>query len=390
MTERSSRARVVRVEHVPPRFRERPPMLFDEYTTFGRSGTTQPTVYIHDRTFYDLVADGARALPKETIGLLYGRSWQDAAGRWMVINRYVTAQPMEKSCSPVRSSLTAEGNASLRRRAELLVPAEECLGWAHTHTFCEPEFSSGDFGEQARKSVESVGLLAYRAEDEVVWRFSVYLGPTAEQLGSAEPLAIHAVSDGLPSTPVDRISGPSGGRPPRAAVVSRTSRRGPKSVSAPEKPESRARPSVAKTVSGWSPSTEHAARSQRRPQVRPAGLPPRTQPLYMLRSAGQHALPPSGRPSRILRMVAFIAALVFAVALLAAGLVGDEERLWASRPFLFSIAVVLTAFALLAPLVMLALPQRRRSVPWARSVRAPAAGQPGRIPGRSGHSRPKR
>jgi proteasome lid subunit RPN8/RPN11 len=180
--ERPAKVRVVKVDHDPPRVRQRPPNMSDAYLSLRRPQSRQPVIFVHRDAFLDLAREGSGALPNETIGLLYGRSWRDRDGVWLLVNRFVAALAEEKDTSPGRSSLTPEGNSRLRRRAEQQYPAEECVGWAHTHTFHEPRFSQGDLAEQGRKSAECVGLLGYRPDSSDHWMFTTYLGPGADNL----------------------------------------------------------------------------------------------------------------------------------------------------------------------------------------------------------------
>jgi Prokaryotic homologs of the JAB domain len=179
------RAAVVRVNRIPPRFRQRPVEADAGFVGFARERGA-PVVFVHRQVLHDVAAHAQSALPNEAIGLLYGRSWQDGQGLWVVINRFIAPDDGGAELTPGHCTLTAYGSATLQRQAELRYLIEEYGGgWAHSHVNEESSFSALDFEHQAKKSTEAVGLLAYPRRGR--WAFTVYLGPESAKLSSDQP-----------------------------------------------------------------------------------------------------------------------------------------------------------------------------------------------------------
>ncbi len=182
---RVGRAAVKQIETIPPRYQERPALTPPDFVAFTRGVHSRPEVFIHTRVRDSLAETAAGALPNEAIGLLYGRTWQDTGGFWVVVQRFIAAESGEVEASPGHCLLTAEGSANLRRRAETVHLGEEMVGWGHSHVEHQPAFSPPDLVQQARKSNDAVGLLAYGGGIGHEWTFSAYLARRQSKLSQS-------------------------------------------------------------------------------------------------------------------------------------------------------------------------------------------------------------
>lgn len=217
----SRQATVVSAETIPPRLRQRPTRVPPDFVAFGRGPGASPEVYIRRQVLVDVATHAQAALPNESIGLLYGRVWQDTAGTWVVLSHFVAPEEEGASLTPGHCTITPDGSAALQQRADRIYLAEEYTGsWAHSHVYEEPSFSAPDFAHQAKKSLEAVGLLAYRRADHLSWGFTVYLGPQAIELRSdvptdALPAALPVCKEG--TLAVSPANASRGAAPPRPA-----------------------------------------------------------------------------------------------------------------------------------------------------------------------------
>ena len=188
--ESMKRAAVVGVETIPPRLRQRPISSPAQFIAFKRGRGSPPEVYVRRQVLVDIAAHAQATLPNESIGLLYGRVWQDSAGAWIVLNHFA-APNGGAELTPGQCTLTPVGSAALQQQADNLYLAEEYTGsWAHSHVSEEPCFSPPDFAHQAKKSIEAVGLLAYPRPNQRDWAFALYLGPSAIELWSDTAVSI--------------------------------------------------------------------------------------------------------------------------------------------------------------------------------------------------------
>jgi hypothetical protein len=185
--DRTSKATVIAVQTETPWYRQRPSTGEHELVPLTRRRARQPSVYIHQRALAALAADGECWFPNETIGLCYGRTWQDGDGKWVVVTDYVAAEAHEAERTLGYCALTPDGNISLQQRAESLYPTAEPVGWGHTHVGEQATFSPLDRMQQEKKDEQCVGLLAYRQRDGF-WGFTVYLGPHTDELTGETPL----------------------------------------------------------------------------------------------------------------------------------------------------------------------------------------------------------
>lgn len=160
--DRTSKATVIAVQTETPWYRQRPSTGEHELVPLTRRRARQPSVYIHQRALAALAADGECWFPNETIGLCYGRTWQDGDGKWVVVTDYVAAEAHEAERTLGYCALTPDGNISLQQRAESLYPTAEPVGWGHTHVGEQATFSPLDRMQQEKKDEQCVGLLAYR------------------------------------------------------------------------------------------------------------------------------------------------------------------------------------------------------------------------------------
>jgi type II secretory pathway pseudopilin PulG/proteasome lid subunit RPN8/RPN11 len=164
-----------RVEEVDHGLHFRARAAFGSYFRFEVPGRT--AVLIEPETARALRVIAAESCPNETGGLLAGRVFRDADGRFVVVSGYVEAGP--DAGGPGTFIMSPAETARLRTKSSRLFPTADVVGWWHSHTR-PSHYSSTDRATQAMwTQPDSVGLLVF-AEGRP-WG-TAYLGPEAEPI----------------------------------------------------------------------------------------------------------------------------------------------------------------------------------------------------------------
>lgn len=118
-----------------------------------------------------------RALPKETGGLLSGRTLRDSQGDYVLVSGFVRAGPGAGRSAAFE--ISPQETARLREEAYRCDPTGDVVGWWHSHP--RPSgYSQTDLNTQAIfTQPDSVGLLVF-AQGEP-W-LTAYMGPKARRL----------------------------------------------------------------------------------------------------------------------------------------------------------------------------------------------------------------
>ena len=148
-----------------------------EFEVFGsRDGFL---AFIHKHALDSIQQHAQRTGPKETIGLLCGRTCFDPnAGPYTLVMAAGDAREGEFISSAGDVRLLALGQIKVRRRLENAHPDREIVGWYHTHPTFDPRFSETDKQEQARATDPNyIGIVfsGINADEP----FGVYRGPDA-------------------------------------------------------------------------------------------------------------------------------------------------------------------------------------------------------------------
>lgn len=135
-------------------------------------------VYLHNGVLIQTLEDCQRELPNETIGLLAGRTCQDADGLYTVVTAAEAALSNEIEASPAEVRISSTGYAQLRGRLETNHPVLEVVGWFHSHPLSQAILSNEDLVEQStwtdNTNVALVVSLISKGE-----RFGMFHGPDA-------------------------------------------------------------------------------------------------------------------------------------------------------------------------------------------------------------------
>ncbi len=142
-------------------------------------------LYVTSAALAQMRTATAQTAPYETLGLLLGRTFRDARGTYTIVAHAVECA--EREASPDHVTLSARQMAALRRRALIQYPAEDLVGWWHTHT-TDSFYSRTDRQEQATwPDPHHVGILAFMQGKR---ELRVYRGrearPLAPSGGSAQ------------------------------------------------------------------------------------------------------------------------------------------------------------------------------------------------------------
>jgi proteasome lid subunit RPN8/RPN11 len=187
-------------ETFAPRGRSAATLLFQprptgnaRYSVYACAGQT-PSVFVHERVLGQLAEAALDAFPNETIGVLLGRPCRDEQGTYAMVEAGLTAGSQEHEGTGGMVRISAGGRSLLHRRAALLYPVLEPVGWWHSHPHGPPWYSSVDLDEQATyPKPYHVGIVVAvrgydagggtrRDEDA----FGVYVGPEGVRLHPRE------------------------------------------------------------------------------------------------------------------------------------------------------------------------------------------------------------
>jgi proteasome lid subunit RPN8/RPN11 len=191
----------------PPSPLVRPrPAENDNFVAFSADGNGF-SVYVHRDVLDFIERESRRAAPNEAIGLLAGRVCQDPVyGPYSLVMAADGARPGEVEASPSHVHISADGNASVRRRLEDAHPDREVIGWYHSHPRYPAQFSHVDLAEQSTWSdPHHVGIVFSGTETHEP--FGVYRGPNAVRLTRSRVPAQVGVADSLTLSPSLRTEG---------------------------------------------------------------------------------------------------------------------------------------------------------------------------------------
>jgi proteasome lid subunit RPN8/RPN11 len=138
-------------------------------------------VYLQKEVLIQTFEVSQKALPNETIGLLAGRTCQDAHGPYTVVTAAEAALSDEIVATPIEVRISSQGYAQLRSRLEANHPVLEVVGWFHSHPLSQSILSNEDLVEQLtwtdNANVALVVSLVSQSE-----RFGLFHGPDAVPL----------------------------------------------------------------------------------------------------------------------------------------------------------------------------------------------------------------
>lgn len=119
-----------------------------------------------------------KAHPKETGGLLSGRTLRDSDGQYVLVSGFVQAGPGAGRSAAFE--ISPQATARLREEAHRAYPTADVVGWWHSH-LVPSSYSQTDLNTQAIfTQPDCVGLLVF-ARDEP-WAVA-YMGPESRRLG---------------------------------------------------------------------------------------------------------------------------------------------------------------------------------------------------------------
>jgi proteasome lid subunit RPN8/RPN11 len=162
---------------------------------------------------------GTRArAPREAIGMLMGRAFQDGQGSFTVVAGATYASWVD--AGPGHVKLSVAQMRALRREAQLRHPALDFVGWTHSHER-PSEYSEIDAEEQKTwDATHHVGILTFM--EGPPWAVA-YRGPDGRRLALTAPLhrGTRRVGDGyaLGTGSPARVSGPWHLPEPRVAAT---------------------------------------------------------------------------------------------------------------------------------------------------------------------------
>lgn len=164
--------RVESVHQAAP-FRAR--TTFTGYQAFGEGSRA---VLVEPQTAGSLRDAAHKAYPKETGGLLCGRTLRDHGGQYVLVSGFVQAGPGAGRSAAFE--ISPQQTEELRQEAHRASPTADVVGWWHSHPAVS-SYSQTDLGTQAIFSQpDSVGLLVFARGDP--WAMA-YMGPQATELG---------------------------------------------------------------------------------------------------------------------------------------------------------------------------------------------------------------
>jgi proteasome lid subunit RPN8/RPN11 len=164
--------RVENVHRAAP-FRTR--TAFAGYQAFGEGNWA---VLVEPQTAEGLRDAAYEAYPKETGGLLCGRTLRDHDGQYVLVSGFVQAGPGAGRSAAFE--ISPQQTAELREEAHRAYPTGDVVGWWHSHP-AHSSYSQTDLGTQAIfTQPDSVGLLVFARGEP--WAMA-YMGPEARKLG---------------------------------------------------------------------------------------------------------------------------------------------------------------------------------------------------------------
>lgn len=168
-------------------------------TADGRS------IFVHVDALRTVRATERGHSPDETGGLLLGRAFRDADGRYVLVTSAEPPRGREVEGSRAAVRITAAGSAAMERRAQTREPAAEVVGWFHTHPTYPAYFSGVDREEQAQWPFAlSVGLvISGEHEADSPEEYAVFVGPRASP---AAPVEMQNASASAPVRPEPALS----------------------------------------------------------------------------------------------------------------------------------------------------------------------------------------
>src|SRR5260370_34933674 len=114
-------------------------------------------VVVEPRTAQAVRAAAHRALPKETGGLLSGRTLRDGEGQYVLVSGFVQAGPSAGRSAAFEMS--PQETERLKVESYLAYPTADMVGWWHSHTI-PSSYSTTDLNTQTIfTQPETVGLL---------------------------------------------------------------------------------------------------------------------------------------------------------------------------------------------------------------------------------------
>lgn len=183
------------------------------YAGYWKFSDGQHTLLVEPTAGSKIRAAAAQALPRETGGLLAGRSLCDDDGQYMLVSGFTEARP--GSGAPATFKIPVEDLGALRAQNALANPGADEVGWWHSHSG-PSGYSSIDFGTQRMfEREDSVGLLVFARG--APWA-TAYIGPEAVHLGppvrtrTATPAGTSPAGTGPAGTADPRV----GSQPPPA------------------------------------------------------------------------------------------------------------------------------------------------------------------------------
>ena len=138
-------------------------------------------VFIHKDVLEITYRFAVESLPNEIIGLLAGRTCQDAQGSYTVVAAAEAAKSVEIYQAPDRVHISAKNYGRVRQRLEKVHPILEIIGWFHSHPILPPRFSPEDIQEQSTwTDVNHIALVISCGPGTE--RFGVYHGPNSTEM----------------------------------------------------------------------------------------------------------------------------------------------------------------------------------------------------------------
>jgi proteasome lid subunit RPN8/RPN11 len=191
-------------------FRPRPQNL----PGYHRYSNGQFDAFVHETDVLRTVADWAQRWDRtEIAGRLVGRVYRDDDGFWCVITGAILA---DFRGGPTTVTTTDEDAAHTSRVLTENHPAEDLMGWFHSHPFGLDNYSSVDRANQAQwGKAYHVGLLVARHLDCI--RVHAFVGPESELLGDSYVVPVRRSS--ASNSNVERTSASPGDVTPPAVHV---------------------------------------------------------------------------------------------------------------------------------------------------------------------------
>lgn len=155
----------------------RPRRIFSSFHFFGKS---KQQVLVDPDIAHSLRRAAADAQPRETGGLLVGRSFSDRDGDYVTVLGFVEAPISSGRIASI--SVSPESTAKLRQLAAEQYPSMDVVGWWHSHSLPSDYSATDRNNQQLWTDPMHVGLLVFaKITKNAPWA-SVYLGPMSLRL----------------------------------------------------------------------------------------------------------------------------------------------------------------------------------------------------------------